>query len=131
MKDLEFHPDAAAELLAAEEWYAARSIVASRSFIQESTRGFHRLQEAPERWPMSEDGTRRVVYGRFPFSVIYRVRVGRVEVIAVAQQRRAPGYWKYRRAAAGTAGCAVVEGGTLLASRLGCRGATGQRPRRS
>jgi len=96
VKDLEFHPDAAAELLAAEEWYAERSIVASRSFIQESNLVFDRLQEAPERWPMSEDGTRRVVFGRFPFSVIYRVRADRVEVIAVAHQRREPGYWKYR-----------------------------------
>ena len=97
MNDLEFHPDAAAELLAAEEWYAERSMVAARSFIEESNAVFDRLQEAPERWPMSEDGTRRALFGRFPFSVIYRVRADRVaEVVAVAHQRREPGYWKYR-----------------------------------
>jgi plasmid stabilization system protein ParE len=96
VKDLEFHPDAAAELLAAEQWYAERSIVASRSFIQESNLVFDRLQEAPERWPMSEDGTRRVLFGLFPLFVIYPVRADRVEVIAVAHQRREPGYWKYR-----------------------------------
>jgi toxin ParE1/3/4 len=99
VKDLEFHPDAAAELLAAEEWYAERSVVASRSFIQESNLVFDLLQAAPDRWPMSEDGTRRALFARFPFSVIYRVRADRVEVIAVAHQRREPGYWKYRLAA--------------------------------
>ena len=96
MKDLEFHPDAAAELLAAEEWYAERSIAASRAFIHESNAVFDRLQEAPERWPVSEDGTRRVLFARFPFFVIYRVHLDRVEVIAVAHQHREPGYWKYR-----------------------------------
>lgn len=96
MRDLEFHPDAVAELLSAEEWYAERSVIAARSFIRESNLVFDLLQQAPERWPMDEDGSRRAHFARFPFSVIYRVRGDHVEVIAVAHQRRQPGYWKSR-----------------------------------
>jgi plasmid stabilization system protein ParE len=41
-------------------------------------------------------GTRRVLPGKFKFSIVYLVRPGEVVVIAVAPFKRKPGYWRSR-----------------------------------
>ena len=79
--DVEFHPAAEQELLDAEDWYAARSLVAARAFVQEVGVVIERALEAPERWPTHVRGTRRIVFPRFPFSLIYRLREERVQVV--------------------------------------------------
>jgi toxin ParE1/3/4 len=43
------------------------------------------------------EGTRILPVHRFPVSLVYRVQGDMVRVIAVAAQRRQPGYWHGRR----------------------------------
>ena len=43
------------------------------------------------------DGKRILPVHRFPVSLVYRVQGDMVRVIAVAAQRRRPGYWHGRR----------------------------------
>lgn len=43
------------------------------------------------------NGLRRLLLGKFPFSVIYAVNDEEIVVVAVAHQRRRPGYWAHRR----------------------------------
>jgi plasmid stabilization system protein ParE len=94
--EVEFHPAAEQELLDAEDWYAERSLIAARAFVQEVALVVERALVAPERWPIHLYGTRRIVFPRFPFSLIYRLREQRIQVVAVAHQSRRPGYWKDR-----------------------------------
>jgi plasmid stabilization system protein ParE len=94
--EVEFHPAAEQELLDAEDWYAERSLLAARAFVQEVTVVVESALAAPERWPIHLHGTRRIVFLRFPFSLIYRLREERVQVVAVAHQSRRPDYWKDR-----------------------------------
>jgi len=75
------HPDAVEEAQAAWQWYLERSQSAA---------------EAPERWPLFVYGTRRFLFHRFPFQIVYRVANDRIEVVAIAHGRRKPGYWKTR-----------------------------------
>lgn len=91
-----FHPDAVEEAKAARQWYAERSQSAADSFLDELDRGIEAIANAPERWPLFLHGTRRYLFHRFPFQLIYRVTNDRVEVVAVAHGRRRPGYWKIR-----------------------------------
>ena len=93
---VEFHPAAAEEAEVAREWYADRSLVAARAFLTELTHAVEQVAEVPERWPNYEHGTRRYVFPRFPFSLIYRVAGDKVQIIAVAHAKRKPGYWKER-----------------------------------
>ena len=95
-KTVEFHPAAVQEADAARQWYAKRSLVAARAFLTELIHAVERVSEAPERWPKYEHGTRRCMFPRFPFSLIYRVARDKVRVIAVAHAKRRPGYWKGR-----------------------------------
>ncbi|CAN5338656.1 hypothetical protein BH24GEM3_BH24GEM3_16160 [soil metagenome] len=41
-------------------------------------------------------GTRRRLVRRFPFSVVYRLRPEEIVILAVAHQKRKPGYWRGR-----------------------------------
>ena len=93
---VKFHPAAAEEAEAAYGWYAERSLVAARGFREELRHSVEAVAEAPERWPRYGARARRYLFPRFPFSLVYRVRSGEVEVIAVAHGRRRPGYWQSR-----------------------------------
>ena len=91
-----FHPDAVDEAQAARQWYAERSQSAAGSFLAELDQGIEAIALAPERWPVFVHGTRRYLFHRFPFQLIYRVMNNRIEVVAIAHGRRRPGYWKTR-----------------------------------
>jgi plasmid stabilization system protein ParE len=52
--------------------------------------------EEPERYPVVRADVRRVLVRRFPYAVFYRVRRGRVVVIAVVHHRRDPRVWHRR-----------------------------------
>lgn len=45
-------------------------------------------------------GCRRVLPGKFKFSIVYVVREDEIVVLAVAPFRRKPGYWRSRLSAA-------------------------------
>ena len=94
---IELHPDAAADAEEAASWYAERSALAARGFLAELDLVLSRVLEAPDRWPQFEMGTRRYVFPRYPFNLIYRIKDGNVEVLAVSHQRRCHDYWKRRQ----------------------------------
>ena len=54
------------------------------------------IAEAPARWPRGPNAQKRVL-GRFPFTIHYRFDAREVVIMAVAHQRRRPGYWSRRR----------------------------------
>lgn len=93
---IRFHPAAVAEVEDAVQRYAEQSPVAARAFAAEVNAGVERVGEAPARWPRYVHGTRRYLFPHFPFSLVYRVRNGDVEIVAVAHHRRRPGYWRSR-----------------------------------
>jgi plasmid stabilization system protein ParE len=73
-----------------------RSLFAASVFLRELSTAVRRLLEAPQRYPSAEAGTRRIVLERFPFTIYYRVHTGTVTIVAVAHQKRCPGYWAGR-----------------------------------
>jgi plasmid stabilization system protein ParE len=93
---VEFHPGAEEDADGAHKWYTERSLIAARAFLTELTASVEKVAEAPERWPAYLSGTRRYLFPNFPFSLVYRVRVEAVIVVAVAHHRRRPGYWRER-----------------------------------
>jgi plasmid stabilization system protein ParE len=91
-----FHPRARIELLEARAWYGARSSVAALAFSREIDGTLRRVAESPNRFPVRLAPFHEAVLRRFPFTVVFRVRQERVEIIAVAHQSRRPGYWRHR-----------------------------------
>jgi len=93
---VEILPQAEAEIREAFLWYFERSPLAADAFRTEVFDGIDGLAQSADTWPMDEDGVRRHVLSHFPYTVHYEVAGTLVVVLAVAHQRRKPGYWRDR-----------------------------------
>jgi plasmid stabilization system protein ParE len=94
--NVEFHPAALQEAEDAQAWYEERSLLAASAFLRELSVAVQRIGETPNRYPAAEAGTRRILLDRFPFTVYYRATPDTVSIVAVAHQKRRPGYWARR-----------------------------------
>jgi|ERR1700683_2539170 toxin ParE1/3/4 len=95
-KPYRLHRLAWQEIEGADDWYSQRSADASFRFIAAISGAFDDISQAPRRWPKYLHGTRRLVLQRFPFPVVYLDDANVVNVVAVAHNKRRPGYWKDR-----------------------------------
>lgn len=84
------------EVEAAEDWYYERSEDAGTAFLLEVLHSFEIISHAPKRWARYLHGTRRFLLHHFPFSVVYLDDPDGVTMVAVAHNKRKPGYWKRR-----------------------------------
>ena len=89
-------PEAEAELAAAFDWYLKRSEQAAEAFRAEAVNAIDSLSETPTQWKLNEDGSRRLLLRHFPYTVHFDIDGAAVYVLAVAHQRRTPGYWRNR-----------------------------------
>lgn len=93
-----FHPAAEAEFLESIGYYEASSPGLGAAFIDEFDVYIKLICSNPAQWQVEcSPDIRRALLQRFPFSVIYRERGDRVQVLAVAHHRRRPQYWVERR----------------------------------
>lgn len=93
---IEILPEAEEELREAFLWYFERSPLAADAFRLEVFDKVDDLARDADTWPVDDDGIRSRRLSRFPYTVHYELVAGRVTVLAVAHQRRAPGYWSMR-----------------------------------
>ena len=94
--EVEILPEAEAEIREAFLWYFARSAIAADAFRAETLEAIDQLDTNALMWPEDEDAIRRHILRHFPYSVFYEIRGNTVTVLAVAHQRRRPGYWRER-----------------------------------
>ena len=92
-----FHPDAEAEYLEAVAFYETRRAGLGATCIAEFEHVMARVCDAPDRYPIERPpDVRAIRLHRFPFKVLYRIREGQVQVLAVAHDSRRPTYWLNR-----------------------------------
>ena len=98
MTAVRLHPDARAELLGAATYYEEQSDGLGGQFVDEAQRVLDLLAESPGFGsPVpGHEAYRRWSLRRFPYRVIYRVDRDVLFVLAVAHERRRPGYWSGR-----------------------------------
>lgn len=84
------------ELLGAVTFYEREAPGLGAEFLQDVDHAFETIASSPEVGTPFEAGTRRLLLRRFPYSVVYLFENDPLLVIAVAHQRRRPGYWKTR-----------------------------------
>ena len=89
-------PLAEEEIKEAFLWYFERSPVAADAFRAEVFGAIDSLAEDPTMWPVDAEGVRYFILRRFPYTIHYEVAASIVTVLAVAHQRRHPGYWHKR-----------------------------------
>lgn len=91
-----YHEGAIADVKSAVAWYQERSLKAAADFVGELNRATETIRQAPERWPVEENGTRRFLLWRFPFTLIYSEEASVITIWAVAHGSRRPDYWARR-----------------------------------
>ena len=92
-----FHPEAEAELEEASLFYESRMAGLGKFFAAEVERTIFLVREFPEAGSPIGPARRRVLVARFPYSVVYRQNPDSIVIVAVAHQRRRPGYWRRRK----------------------------------
>lgn len=98
MTGVGFHPEARAELLASVEYYEEQADGLGQQFTDEVERAVRLVAEQPGLGvPIAGvEELRRWALRRFPYFLIYRAEPNTLLILAVAHQRRRPGYWKER-----------------------------------
>ena len=81
-------------------WYDAQRFGLGRDFLDMVDRALRRIELAPRPGTsvpgVPDHDVRRVPLRRFPFHIVYVELPDRIQVLAVAHQRRRPGYWNRR-----------------------------------
>ena len=95
-KPVDFLAEALVESGEAAQWYDERNPAVANAFLKELDDAVIAMAASPSTWPAHIHGTRRLLLKQFPFTVIYRDSTESIVVIAVAHQRREPGYWRVR-----------------------------------
>ena len=93
---VEFHPLAADEAVAARDWYFEISASLAEAFEAELDRALERVAAALGRWARHLHGTRGFLLHRFPYLVVYRQIDEQIQIVAVQHAQRRPGYWRSR-----------------------------------
>ena len=91
-----FLASAQAELLETISYYSAINGALGLRFEQAVANAVRGAVAHPERGAPRSQNTRRWLVKGFPFGVIYRGSEHEVLVVAVAHQRKKPGYWSRR-----------------------------------
>jgi toxin ParE1/3/4 len=98
---IRLHPEATNDIDQSAEWYEDRDPGLGEDFLRELDEAFAVLQELPTVWPYwprigKEHGVHRYPLKRFPFGVAYLIEDAELVIVAVAHDRRRPGYWLHR-----------------------------------
>jgi len=91
-----FHPYAIAEFNSAAEYYQEREDSQGLRFTEEVYSTIARILEYPESGSPLSENTRRALLSRFPVGLIYQLKEKHIYIIAIADLRRKPEYWKER-----------------------------------
>lgn len=97
MKLIEFLPEAEAEHEEALAYYESERKGVGLRFQNAIAAAIRVLQSDPERPPLlPRSKCRRIRLKKFPYYVLYVVLPDHIRIIAVAHQKRKPGYWRGR-----------------------------------
>jgi plasmid stabilization system protein ParE len=89
-------PLAEEEMTEAALFYEVANPGLGDDFLNDVQHAIDAVRERPEIGSNVGYGFRRVLIRRFPFSIIYANERHQILVVAIAHQRRGPGYWKER-----------------------------------
>ena len=65
-------------------------------FLAAVEAGVAKIQKYPEASPIISQNVRQKVLRRFPYSIMYSIKPDRIRILAIANQRRRPFYWRSR-----------------------------------
>lgn len=95
-KPVDLDPRAISDARAGRRFYARAGAVLAGRFMADLDGAIARVGDTPTAWPPHVHGTRMCRFRHFPFYLVYVEEPSWVRVIAVAHNKRRPGYWVRR-----------------------------------
>jgi hypothetical protein len=92
-----FHPMADLELNEAAAYYESSEIGLGDAFIIEVERVVKLISQNPESAPVILKSVLCKILWRFPYSLLYSIYGNTIRILAVANQKRRPFYWRSRK----------------------------------
>jgi toxin ParE1/3/4 len=89
----EFHRLADRELNAAAQYYDLENPGLGSSFLKEVDRCLDSIENHPEAGVILRGSVRRRRLRRFPYALLYKIKPGKIRILAVMNLRRRPTYW--------------------------------------
>ena len=92
---VQYEPTARAEAMQPVRWYAdAAGALIADAFEHELDAAIQLLLRFPRLGSPGVHGSRKLRVDRFPYMLPYRLDGEVIRILAVANQRRRPGYWR-------------------------------------
>ena len=92
-------PVARREMLQAANWYDRRLPKLGSGLLDKIGRGLRDIRDFPLAHPVVNPPFRRILVDRFPYALIYPIESEEIVVVAVANLKRRPDYWRRRTGA--------------------------------
>ncbi len=92
-----FHPRAEEELNEAAAYYEGESHGLGLAFVEAIEGAINQILAFPDAAPLVNAFVRRKIVRSFPYSVMYSSDESSVRILAIANQKRRPSYWRGRR----------------------------------
>lgn len=97
MISVRLHPAARREIRRAFEWYLQEaSARIATGFLDDFEDTLALLKTHPEIGEIGGSGTRRLIFQRYPYTVVYRPKGNTLEIVAIAHHSRHPEFWAGR-----------------------------------
>jgi plasmid stabilization system protein ParE len=96
-RQIVFHPLAEQELNEAANYYNGASPGLGAAFLDEVEHAVKQILEQPAAAPLVNGVVRRKLVRRFPYSVMYSIQTDTIRILAIANQKRRPFYWRGRK----------------------------------
>jgi toxin ParE1/3/4 len=96
LTELLLRPAAAADLEEAATWYEEQRRSLGREFLDAAEAAMKLALALPRGYALAYKDRRRVLFKRFPYSLVYRLIGEQVVVVAVVHAKRNPTVWRRR-----------------------------------
>jgi plasmid stabilization system protein ParE len=98
VKPIRLEDEASAEVSDAARWYERRQQGLGRRYLEALDSTFRQIAQMPQAGSPMPDvspmlGVRRAPVKSFPYAVVYVETDNAIRILALAHERRRPGYW--------------------------------------
>ena len=97
ISSISFHEIADIELNEAAKYYESKVNGLGFAFLSEVERVLGNIQNNPESAPRILKAVRRKLLRGFPYSIMYSIVDDSIRILAIANQKRRPFYWRDRQ----------------------------------
>ncbi len=90
---IRFLTPAEIEMFEASAYYEMQATGLGSNFLDIIEEATNEIKENPRTWPKIDQGIRRRIVRRFPYSILYRIHGDEIIIVAIMHQKQKPNYW--------------------------------------